>query len=374
MIEKDINQYIVELREQSDVKRTWDQIAVLVNALYDTELSGDAARKRYSNYMKSQLIEEAPYVSDMIERKQENDERTQLNAIYRTLAREDSLKQIAHDIATQVSSKKILNYTLPKEKWCNQLLDGTLLIGDWHYGIEIENMFNSYNCEVARRRISELRDRVVDICIKNNLTHLNIVNLGDMIAGKIHLPLRINSRIDVITQIMDVSEILSELLADICNEGIKIDYYSVIDNHSRVDENKKDAIQLESLARITDWYLRERLEKFPVKFHDNAFGPTIATFEIFNHNIVAVHGDKDKQKTMISSLNNFTQQHNDLIVTAHLHHVSCDEACGTFMIANGSLMGTDEYAHDLRLHSPASQTFILSTPDNVVEQLNILRF
>jgi len=62
-----------------------------------------------------------------------------------------------------------------------------------------------------------------------------------LIAGRIHLTIRFNSRIDVITQTIEVSELLAEFIDEL-STYVPIDYYSVIDNHSRLEPNKKDAL------------------------------------------------------------------------------------------------------------------------------------
>ena len=137
---------------------------------------------------------------------------------------------------------------------------GVLQISDWHYGMEISNYFNAYNPDIAKQRIIKLRDATLEKCMELGITELNVCNLGDMIAGRIHLPIRINSRFDVITQQIHVSEILAEFLNDL-SQKLKINYRDCFDNHSRIEPNKKEALQLETLARITPWFLKERLQK-----------------------------------------------------------------------------------------------------------------
>ena len=56
-----------------------------------------------------------------------------------------------------------------------------------------------------------------------------------------------------------------------------------------------------------------------------------------------------------------THKHYDLVVTAHLHHFSADERHETVVVSNGSLMGVDTYAKNLRLTSKSSQNLIIVT-------------
>ena len=85
---------------------------------------------------------------------------------------------------------------------------------------------------------------------------------------------------------------------------------------------------------------------------------------------MAVHGDKDKPSTVASDLSRYTDKHIDLVCTAHRHHFSCDEDNKTIVVCNGTLMGTDEYAEDLRLSSSPSQNLIVVSDENPTESIH----
>lgn len=340
----------------------WNSISELINSNYNKNVLPSSYRSKYSRltkHLNQPTINYSDEYQEKIEQKKNSDINSQLNAMYRTLAREDSIKEIAREFAQTMNSKFLLNRVgivddIPER-------EGLVLISDWHYGIEINSYYNKYNTEIAKQRIAHLEAEIIHRC-KGKLSHLTILNLGDMIAGNIHLPLRLNSRIDVISQIMEVSELIAEFLYDLSIQ-FDIDYYSVLDNHSRIDPNKKDSIQLESLARITDWYIKDRVPQ--IITHENNYGFDIASFTIGGLNILGVHGDKDKPKNLIDKLTCYTQDHFDIMCSAHYHHFSCDESNNTLLISNGSLMGTDQYASDLRLNSNPSQTLIIISEGKV---------
>jgi len=348
---------------------TWNEVRDIINSLYGVNYTASCYKSKYQRRRVYNDVVSDEHEDTIDERLLEiakakvklSDERIQLNALVRKLAREETLKEIANDVAQRMNSVKQLRYS------CNKTADnstiGLLLIGDWHYGITIDNMFNKYDPSIVKERVSKLLDKVVSVCYKDHITEVHVTNLGDMIAGDIHLPLRINSRVDVITQVLEVSEIIAEFLDEL-SAHVKVSYCGTLDNHSRIDPNKANSIELESLARITDWYLRSRLPNVTFTAPEVC---DICEVNLLGYDIAFVHGHKDKQSTMIGSINNFTQKHYDLICSAHMHHFSANEECGTFMIANGSLMGTDSHAYDLRLHSKPSQTFIEITRENVVD-------
>ena len=122
-------------------------------------------------------------------------------------------------------------------------------LSDIHYGIEDKTMWNEYSPTIAKQRIEKLQNKVIEYLKKENITDLYIINLGDMIGGRIHLQLRLNSRIDVITQTIEISEILAEFMNNL-SKYTNIHGYFSTDNHGRLEPNIKDVIDLESLSRI----------------------------------------------------------------------------------------------------------------------------
>lgn len=300
------------------------------------------------------------------------DERNYNNFVLRRISREDSLKDIAIAVASQISEKKILSDPVPNKNILkNDKKAGILVISDWHYGIMIDNVWNKFDPEIATERISYLLDETLAKCAQENISELYVVNLGDMIAGRIHAQIRIQSRYDVITQTINVTEILAEFLSSLANNLDKVHYYSCWDNHSRIEPNKKESLDLETFARFIPWYLKPRLAKYQnIEINDNRFGMNIISFNCLGHHIGGVHGDKDKPNRVVENITLYTQERFDMLLTAHLHHFSCDEKNETLIVSNGSLMGTDDFAESLRVNSKPSQNFIVVSEDNVAEEIH----
>lgn len=305
------------------------------------------------------------------ERVKVSDERTQTNAYIRKLSREETLKEIALLTAQEMSSKKLLKPSV-KEPVLNGDREAILCIGDWHYGMDFKNPWNEYSPEICRQRVSQLRDKTIQYIKKNKCSKLHLVNLQDLIAGRIHLGLRLESRFDVITQTMEVSEILAEFITDL-SKVCPVNYYDSLDNHSRLEPQKSEAQDLETLCRMIPWYLKERLKKnTKVNICENEFGHDLVTFESLGHKIIASHGDRDTKGRALN-LAGMTKEFYDLILTAHLHHFWADSCNNMAMIGNGSLMGTDTFAKNLRLNSDPSQTLIIVSPENAREAIHIIK-
>ena len=362
-----IEQYCTRICSLKDTLNvSWQDIADFLNDKLDFNYSKDRYRKKYGGSAPQGIDE---FKSELLEIRKEkvklNEERTQINSLVRTLAREDTLKEIALQVVDSISSKKILQKPKVGDRIVTNDKIGILVISDWHYGVEVSSYYNEYSTDIARQRVSTLLEESIKIIKKEHLEKLIVVNLGDMISGLIHLPLRLNSRIDVITQTIEISEILSEFLTEL-SAYCDIEYGSVSDNHSRLDPNKKESLQVESFTRIIDWYLRKRLgEGSSITFLDNKFGDDICSFDVFDFKVLGVHGDKDPQKKILNQLINFTQEHYDMVLSAHKHHFFADEQNETELYSNGSLMGTDDYAIKLRCNNKQSQLFIVADKDNI---------
>lgn len=167
---------------------------------------------------------------------------------------------------------------------------------------------------------------------------------------------------------MQVTEILAEFLMNL-SQYVDIEYYSTIDNHSRLDKDKEAELSSASLQRLTPWYLEERLKNCNVHINENYYGDDICAFEVMGHRVLGVHGDKDNHITAVDKLSMMTEQHWDLLCTAHLHHFSCDEKNRTVVCSCSSLMGTDTFAKGLRLTATPSQNLIIVSKENVTEDI-----
>ena len=349
---------------------TWEEIADIINSELNTNYSSDKYRKESYKILSSDYSQVLKVDDKLLEYKKEkiklNDQRTQITALTRLAAREEAFKDIAKEVANSISKEKILDIPSPITI-NNEEKKAILCIGDWHYGLEVNLFYNTYNTEIAIERITNLVNSVILKIKEHNIDDLYVINLGDMISGRIHLPLRINNRIDTVQQTIEISEILSEFLT-ILSQYTHVNYISVLDNHSRVEPNKKESLNTESFARIIDWFLQERLANNKnIDFIENTFSEDFAAFYVFNHCVVAIHGDKDPQKGIVDRLNSYMQGHIDLLISAHRHHFTADENNFTEFYCNGSLIGQDQYSADLRLNSKPSQLLFICTPENFSE-------
>lgn len=374
-----VNNYIQRMCSSKDALCvSWAGLADIINNEVNLNYSESYYRKNFNNgafvstdnELESTSYEETSELDaklhDIAMKKVElTDLVIQNNAYIRRLSREQTIKDIAHDYAEVMNKSKIL-YHAGYDPYVTSC-EGILLLSDWHYGMVCDNPWNKFDPDICVTRVNKLLDKVISIVQKNNIGHVNVLDLADLIAGRIHTQIRIESRFDVITQTMQVSEILAEFLNTL-SKYCTVSFYSCLDNHSRLEPNKKESMDLESLARLIPWYLKERLENNTnIKICENVFGPDIITCKVKGHNVIGVHGDNDKPTFALERLSLMTHQHYDMLCTAHFHHFECNEQHQSVVVSNSSLMGVDHYAEKLRLTSDPSQTFIIATEENVCD-------
>lgn len=249
--------------------------------------------------------------------------------------------------------------------------EAMVVISDWHLGMNIDSQFNRFNEDVARYRITKLKQKTYEKVIKDDIQRLHIANLGDLIHGAIHVSTRIQSEEDVIQQVIRASEYLKDFIGDFLKLGIDVKYYNVIGNHGRVSPNKQDVAGIE-----------ENFEKLILTILDTAFSSQLnyTSFdskdglietEIKGRKGVLVHGDYDKGASIVAKLPQLLGYVPDFVIGGHFHRESIMDYGKTTCITNGSLCGSDDYAIQMRLGGKPSQKYLTFTDEGIEENNTI---
>lgn len=366
---------------QNPDKMTWDDVADLMNSELGEFNTSNKYRKEFTRKFKEAIDTREDEIDEQEEMYQKisetlvqirkektvlQDLRRDANAQVRFLDRFEYLRQIAVDCAKEVQ-RDLDKYRFKPLSVVqdNSKREALLLLGDWHFGIEVDSFWNMYNPDICKRRLNRLLEQTISICEENKIKTITIFNLGDLISGRIHSQLRMQSRIDAVDQTMKVATLLEMFILQLRQHDFIINYYDCLDNHSRVEPNKKESLQLESFAKFIHWHLDIAFKNVPdVNIFDNDFGEDIICASILNHNIVGVHGDKDDPTRVVKGLTALLSFKPDLICTAHRHHFAADETTRCPVLCNPSLMGQDQYALDGRLDSSPAQLLVILTEDN----------
>lgn len=290
------------------------------------------------------------------------DELSYINRLKRDIARGETIGEYA------AAAANIIKEHTPFFGASNINASGSskavLCLSDWHYGLEANGVVNIFNPAIAKDRLQQLLNNVLLDIDKFDIDEIVVANLGDLISGIIHTTIRIENRVDVITQTIEVSEMLAEVLNEL-GKHVKVRYYSVIDNHGRVFANKNESMDKENFNRMIDFYLAERFkDNENVEILQNNIDETIMHFALYNWTFVGVHGHDDNPSTAVNDLSNFMHIDYNVCLLGHRHSPALSESCGDLTISNGCLCGTDVYAKKRRLSSRPSQNLVIVTPEN----------
>lgn len=182
-------------------------------------------------------------------------ERTKLRDVYnayrrglRDEARIEELHSYITEAVSTLPSFPEVHYTSATHR---EGIEAVLLLSDFHIGVNCNNFYNTYNTDVAGRRLAKLVDRVCRYCSLYHVSQLNVLNLGDLIHGIIHVNARIEQMSDVISQVMIAAELLANTLYEI-QKFVPVVYRSCVDNHARIIADKNQHVEKENLNKLID--------------------------------------------------------------------------------------------------------------------------
>lgn len=231
-------------------------------------------------------------------------------------------------------------------------IEAVLILSDFHYGLEVDNVLNEYNTDIAKERLKTLLDKTVYYCNIHRVQKLHVGLAGDLICGAIHLQSRVAAEEDLISQVINVSELLANFINSLRARIPEVKVWGVIGNHSRVNADKKSNMPAENFERLIFKYIEMRLPGVVVG--TNGLEDWI-TFKVRDQLVFMTHGDKDSLGNIKLHAVNLLGKVPDRIYFGHIHHLNVKDDNGTEIVVNGSIVSTDEYAMGLRCHTKPYQ-------------------
>ena len=364
------NDDIVEIgiahRELPKAERSWSWVANLV----DWQGSGESLRCFVLRNLKDRDMiipkNEVTQNYDLFKQRQLlKDERTTLNAMLRKEARFEVLKEVINESISKLPKLKTFdnNFTTSVKKYS----EGILMLSDWHIGQDCDNFYNKYNNKIAEERISKIVDKAISYCQTLGITRLHVLNLGDLIEGKINNTGRIVANERALQQLMYATEMMANVLNKLQFYIPEVTYRSVTDNHGNIDSNYKDRLPEENLNILTTWYLKARLKNTSIIFKDDNLDIGLGRFELDNGMKVAFfHGHEDPKDKTLQNLVGATHEWIDVVCAGHLHNPAEHVYQDMRLFINGSLCGTGQYALSHRMFTKPSQKLIIVEDKNFI--------
>lgn len=344
-------------------ERDWDWLAVEVG----WKGTGNALWHSINGYLS--LAEKASSAGKEFERleKAKQKLRDARNDYARMLREDARIEALKESFVSAVRGLPSLPKLQPATKRKGNV-EAVALFSDLHVGVEIDDYCNRYNSGIAAERVSRWVDSVKAYCKKFGVRRLDVLSLGDAIAGIIHVTIRLQQQFDVITQVMVAGELLAQALNRLQGAAPEVVYRSCTDNHSRVVADKSQAIEKENLGRLIDWFIEERLKGSRIKFAKDNLSSDLGKFRLLNGKVAMFsHGHLDMKNQVFQNYVGATREFVDYIFLGHYHSPETKSFQNCRVFINGSIVGPDQYARDRRLFSDPSQKLVLFDEDNVID-------
>ena len=248
--------------------------------------------------------------------------------------------------------------------------DNTLLVSlnDLHYGANIDNAWCRYNSDVCAQMMQKYIERIVSIGNIHMSEDCVIWAAGDCISGNIHRTIQITNKENVIEQIMGVSELIAQFIAELSKHFRTVRFISVAGNHSRIEPNKENSLTAERLDNLVEWYLSARLQNYENVIIDSShrLDDTISMFSIRGKNYLLCHGDFDDSPAKIQALQTMACAPVYAVLMGHKHHNQTDVVQGIRTVMAGSFQGMDSFCVEKRIFGQPEQMICVCDESGIV--------
>lgn len=287
------------------------------------------------------------------ERQRFFDQRNELNKTIRKMARCDE--------NSDIFERAIMNSVLPQLVYHPNAskpseFDLLVSLNDLHYGANVDNYWNYYNSDVCKGFLQDYIASIVETAKRYDAENCYVWANGDLISGNIHKTIAVSNRENVIEQVVGVSELISEFLAELSKYFRCVYFSSVAGNHSRLEEKDKASIH-ERMDDLIEWYLKARLQNFEnvVFDHYRKIDDTMYLLDIRGKTYLGVHGDFDNSDSKVQALKTMAKEPIYAILSGHLHHNRSDNVQSVKTIMAGSFLGMDDFCVEKRIYGIQQQ-------------------
>lgn len=350
----------------------------IIKLVFDVDLSHDESRKRfYGIKMVLNLIDESEVsnlsgeeILEKIEEKREKLERERIRVQtekveWRRFKRED-VRSAMFEQKVLDRIEKFVEIVPPKYSIDDSRRDKELVLNlaDIHYGKEVNitdflgKELNLYNIEAFEARMWKLLEETLEVARKEDVDHIQIINLSDSIDGILRMSQLQSLRVGIIDAVIGFSEFMAVWLNEL-SKYVRIDYRAVQGNHNEIRPlgSSSGDFPHENTERLITWYLKKALDS----------NPNVVIHECLNHQyldilgvkILATHGQNDKK--LENSIKDYMMTYGnkvDLLLTGHLHTthtktIGTNGSLNVEYVQCPSICGIDEYSVKLKKSAKA---------------------
>ena len=283
------------------------------------------------------------------------DQRNDLNAIKRTIARTEHLIECMEDKIEELGKAKPLLGNVELIQQTSER-EGVVVLTDIHYGADVDNILDCYNPKICEEKLNYFLVKIIQYAEENKITTLNVLGLGDFITGLIHNINRIDSRLLITEQVINISELIAEFINEL-SKRFYVKYALINGNHSRIVAEKDNSREEENFTEFIRPFVKSRLrDNRNVEYIEHK-DCGIIEVDILGNKCLGIHGDNDRDK----NLDRLIQMYDypiDYIFRGHFHQAKQFDVNTTTVICGGAF-GSEGYAKKGRLYNKPIQKFVV---------------
>lgn len=337
-----------------------------------------AAKKFYDNCFASMESEEYAKQIDVLNRELARNTvkfRDNRNAWSKQNYADARIDETLNILDEKISQQGKVNFEIHDKPTIIGNNDLLCMLTDLHIGQTFKSMWGEYNTDIAKERLNQYLNEILEIQKLHNSEKCYVSLQGDIISGNIHSTIQISNRENVIEQMKIAIELISSFCYELTKHFSQVYLYNVSGNHSRLIESKDKAVHAERLDDFIGWDIGrtlEHIDNFHMVQHRN-LDLGIADINIRGKSYISLHGDYDSfSKSGVLNLCSMLGFFPYACLYGHLHTPSTDEVNGIKLVRSGSLAGSgDDYTIEKRLCGKPSQTVLVCTDKGIKCTYNV---
>lgn len=288
------------------------------------------------------------------------DQRNDLNAIKRTIARTEHLVECMESYITELNECKPL---IGEEIVAKNIdKDGIILLSDLHIGAYTDNMIDKYNPQICAEKLDYYIDKSIMNIKRDDIKKVYFFVAGDVLSGIIHTTTRMSNRLNIAEQVLFSAELIAEAINKV-SKVAEVEVGILAGNHDRVTPEKGEHVEEENFVVFVKEMVRLRLQNNKNVSFIEPRDTTLISLDIRGYKIGIVHGNMDRRRN-INKLIEMDKVVYDYIFTGHFHKFQVESHNHTEVICNGAFGGED-YAKNNRLYNKPTQLFMTISDDGI---------
>lgn len=253
-------------------------------------------------------------------------------------------------------------------------------LSDLHIGAIVELDINTYNYDIAVKRLNEYANSIITKCKSEKITSVHVMNLGDVIEhSNMRYDQGFSAEFTYSEQITKATDLIIKFLLLLQENGLKITYAGIAGNHDRRDEDKNKNLSGDHAVKHINSSIKMFIELSKIKNVEYVQAKDYKhSFVINGKNFIAVHGDLDNKNdaNVLSKRSQMDEVIYDYMLMGHFHSREIKELGNDkLLLVSGSLKGADDYSVDKikKLSAPSQSYYIIDEDGNLDVNFVVLK-